>query len=62
MPPAGDEGPAGSKPFRRELWILPGEDGGSPSEKPIILKKGIFGIRNCKKKKSDSVIHIPKAL
>ena len=37
MLPAGIDGPAGSKPFRRELWILPGEEGGSPTEKPIIL-------------------------
>ena len=32
--PAGDDGPAGSKPFRRERWILPGEEGGIPTEKP----------------------------
>ena len=37
MLPAGNDGPAGSKPFRRELWILPGEDGGSPTEKPTII-------------------------
>ena len=37
MLPAGNDGPAGSKPFRRELWILPGEDGGSPTEKPTNL-------------------------
>ena len=35
--PAGDEGPAGSEPFRCERWILPGEEGGSPTEKPTIL-------------------------
>ena len=28
MLPAGNDGPAGSKPFRGELWILPGEEGG----------------------------------
>ena len=36
MLPAGNDGPAGSKPFRRERWILPGEEGGSPTEKPTI--------------------------
>ena len=36
--PAGDDGPAGSKPFRRERWILPGEEGGSPTDKPTIVQ------------------------
>ena len=35
--PAGNDGPAGSKPFRRERWILPGEEGGSPTDKPTIV-------------------------
>ena len=36
--PAGNYGPAGSKRFRKERWILPGEEGGSPTEKPIIVQ------------------------
>ena len=35
--PAGNDVPAGSKPFRKERWVLPGEEGGSPTEKPTIL-------------------------
>ena len=38
MLPAGNDGPAGSKPFRKERWILPGEEGGSPTEKPTIVQ------------------------
>ena len=38
MLPAGDDGPAGSKPFRRERWMLPGEEGGSPTDKPTMIQ------------------------
>ena len=37
MLPAGNDGPAGSKPFRRKRRILPGKEGRSPTEKPTKL-------------------------